>query len=117
MPRISSEWIMVAIVALVAVEAAFASAARSRRSSLPLPLHACEYDKRAAVHKMVCRIKVIIFRSVASINSGATIYLFASSAVSGGRAEEETDPPEAAEAVVLAAAEPRSTMLGTAFGE
>eukprot|EP00965_Chrysotila_dentata_P176215 5818579-Pleurochrysis_carterae.AAC.1 len=56
MPRISSEYIMVAIVALVAVEAAFASVARMRRSSLPLPLHACEYDRRAAVHDMVCRM-------------------------------------------------------------
>eukprot|EP00965_Chrysotila_dentata_P197971 6178521-Pleurochrysis_carterae.AAC.2 len=53
--RLWTEWtkalkaVTVAIVALVAVEAAFASAARMRRSSLPLPLHASEYDRRAAV--------------------------------------------------------------------
>eukprot|EP00965_Chrysotila_dentata_P066218 2191333-Pleurochrysis_carterae.AAC.1 len=62
---------MVAIVALVAVDAAFASIARMRSSSLPLPLQAWAYDQRAAVHEMVCRIRDIIFRSFASINSGA----------------------------------------------
>eukprot|EP00965_Chrysotila_dentata_P021213 702654-Pleurochrysis_carterae.AAC.1 len=50
MPRTSREWIMVEMVALVAVEAAFASAARTRRSSLPLPLQACEYVRQAAEH-------------------------------------------------------------------
>eukprot|EP00965_Chrysotila_dentata_P172313 5687064-Pleurochrysis_carterae.AAC.1 len=34
---------------------------------------------------------VIILRSVASINSGATMYLLASSAVSGGRPELGAD--------------------------
>eukprot|EP00965_Chrysotila_dentata_P028941 962072-Pleurochrysis_carterae.AAC.1 len=81
MPRSSSECIMVAIVALVAVDATFASITRMRSSSLPLPLQACVYDRRAAVHEM----------------------RFASSAVSGGRPEDETGPPAAAGAAVLAA--------------
>eukprot|EP00965_Chrysotila_dentata_P148755 4912148-Pleurochrysis_carterae.AAC.8 len=51
MPRTSCECIIAAIVALVAVEAAFASAVRIRKSSLPLlPSHASEYVRRAAVH-------------------------------------------------------------------
>eukprot|EP00965_Chrysotila_dentata_P087514 2888885-Pleurochrysis_carterae.AAC.2 len=104
MPRTSREWIMVEMVALVAVEAAFASAAKMRRSSLPLPLQACEYVRRAAEHVIVCKMWVIILRSVASINSGAMMYRFASSAVSGGRPlAEETGPPEAVGAPVLAA--------------
>eukprot|EP00965_Chrysotila_dentata_P185635 6128730-Pleurochrysis_carterae.AAC.1 len=94
---------MVVIVALVAVDAAFASAARMHRSSLPLPLHASAYDRRAAVQEMVCRMSVIIFLSVALISSGAMMYLFTSSAVSGARPEEETGPPVAAGAAVLAA--------------
>eukprot|EP00965_Chrysotila_dentata_P054742 1817841-Pleurochrysis_carterae.AAC.1 len=61
------------MVALVAVEAALASADRMRSNSLPLPLHASEQDRRAAVHVTVWRIAVIILRSVASINSGATM--------------------------------------------
>eukprot|EP00965_Chrysotila_dentata_P093109 3075399-Pleurochrysis_carterae.AAC.1 len=61
---------MAAIVALVAVDAAFASIARMRSSSLPLPLQAC----------------------AASL----------SSAVSGGRPEDETGPPAAAVPAVLA---------------
>eukprot|EP00965_Chrysotila_dentata_P125616 4153013-Pleurochrysis_carterae.AAC.1 len=54
MPRSSSECIMVAIVALVAVDTAFASIARMRSNSLPLPLQAWAYDRRAAVHEMDC---------------------------------------------------------------
>eukprot|EP00965_Chrysotila_dentata_P176965 5844690-Pleurochrysis_carterae.AAC.1 len=53
-------------------------------------------------------MRVIILRSVASINSGAMIYRLASSAVSGGRPELETELAEAAgarvpDAVVAAA--------------
>eukprot|EP00965_Chrysotila_dentata_P024713 819203-Pleurochrysis_carterae.AAC.2 len=44
---------MAEMVALVAVDAALASAERRRRSSLPLPLHASEYVRRAAVHEML----------------------------------------------------------------
>eukprot|EP00965_Chrysotila_dentata_P132432 4379130-Pleurochrysis_carterae.AAC.1 len=71
---------MAEMVALVAVEAALASAERRRRSSLPLPLHASD--------------------------SGATMYLVASSAVRGGRPElgaEEADMGAAVEAAVGAA--------------
>eukprot|EP00965_Chrysotila_dentata_P023020 762751-Pleurochrysis_carterae.AAC.1 len=71
MPRTSCECIIAAIVALVAVDAAFASADRIRKSSLPLPSHASEYVRRAAVHVIVCRMRDIILRSVASISSGA----------------------------------------------
>eukprot|EP00965_Chrysotila_dentata_P072942 2411241-Pleurochrysis_carterae.AAC.1 len=49
---------------------------------------------------MVCRITVIILRSVASISSGATMYLFASSAESGGKPEDETVLPAVAGAAV-----------------
>eukprot|EP00965_Chrysotila_dentata_P202186 6180986-Pleurochrysis_carterae.AAC.2 len=52
-PRTSRECIMAEMVALVAVDAALASAERRRRSSLPLPLHASEYVRRAAVHEML----------------------------------------------------------------
>eukprot|EP00965_Chrysotila_dentata_P030441 1013224-Pleurochrysis_carterae.AAC.1 len=68
------------MVALVAVDAALASADRMRRSSLPLPLHASD--------------------------SGATMYLLASSAVRGGRPElgaAEADVGAAVEAAVGAA--------------
>eukprot|EP00965_Chrysotila_dentata_P027340 908445-Pleurochrysis_carterae.AAC.1 len=82
---------MAEIIALVAVEAAFASAERMRKRSRPLPLHACAYER------------VVIFRSVASINSGAIIYLLASSAVRGGKPEVETVLPAVAGAAVLAA--------------
>eukprot|EP00965_Chrysotila_dentata_P126145 4169191-Pleurochrysis_carterae.AAC.1 len=81
---------MAAMVALVAVEAAFASADRMRSSSLPLPSHTSEYERRAAAQVIVYRMTVIILRSVASISSGATMYLLASSAVSGGSPELET---------------------------
>eukprot|EP00965_Chrysotila_dentata_P182247 6018661-Pleurochrysis_carterae.AAC.1 len=74
-----------------------------RRRSRPLPLHACAYERRAALPVIVCRTSVIIFRSVASINSGAMIYLFASSAVRGGKPEVETVLPAEAGAAVLAA--------------
>eukprot|EP00965_Chrysotila_dentata_P037127 1235407-Pleurochrysis_carterae.AAC.1 len=43
---------MTAMVALVAVEAAFASFARMRSNSLPLPLQAREYVRRAAGQEM-----------------------------------------------------------------
>eukprot|EP00965_Chrysotila_dentata_P032079 1069713-Pleurochrysis_carterae.AAC.8 len=56
--------------------------ARMRSSSLPLPLQACAYDRRAAAHEM----------------------RLASSAVSGGRPEDETGPLAAAGAAVFAAA-------------
>eukprot|EP00965_Chrysotila_dentata_P115473 3815944-Pleurochrysis_carterae.AAC.1 len=49
---------------------------------------------------MVWRITVIILRSAASISSGATIYLLASSAVRGGKPEEETVLPAVAGAAV-----------------
>eukprot|EP00965_Chrysotila_dentata_P002616 85174-Pleurochrysis_carterae.AAC.1 len=94
---------MAEIVALVAVEAAFASMARMRKRSLPLPLQACAYERRAALQVMVCKMRVIMFRSVASINSGAMIYLLASSAVRGGRPEVETVLPAVAGAAVPAA--------------
>eukprot|EP00965_Chrysotila_dentata_P205196 6182814-Pleurochrysis_carterae.AAC.1 len=73
------------MVALVAVEAAFASVASTRRSSLPLPSQARAYVRRAAEHEMVCKIKVIILRSVASMSSGAIMYRLDSSAERGGR--------------------------------
>eukprot|EP00965_Chrysotila_dentata_P146775 4846506-Pleurochrysis_carterae.AAC.1 len=75
-----------------------------RSSSRPLPLQASEYDRRAAVQVMVCRMRVIILRSVASINSGATTYLLASSAVRGGRPELETEVADATGAAVVDAA-------------
>eukprot|EP00965_Chrysotila_dentata_P031002 1032280-Pleurochrysis_carterae.AAC.5 len=56
MPFTSSECIIAEIVALVAVEAAFASLARVRSKSRPLPLHASAYVRRAAGHVMVCRM-------------------------------------------------------------
>eukprot|EP00965_Chrysotila_dentata_P180754 5966453-Pleurochrysis_carterae.AAC.1 len=73
MPRTSCECNIAEIVALVAVEAAFASAASKRSSSLPLPLQASAYVRCAAWQVIVRRINVIIFRSVASISSGATM--------------------------------------------
>eukprot|EP00965_Chrysotila_dentata_P075124 2481516-Pleurochrysis_carterae.AAC.2 len=72
MPRTSCEWIIADIVALVAVDAALASAARM----------------------------LIILRSAASISSGATIYLLALSAESGGKPEDETVLPAVAGAAV-----------------
>eukprot|EP00965_Chrysotila_dentata_P244934 6206257-Pleurochrysis_carterae.AAC.1 len=41
-PRTSSEWIIAEMVALVAVDAALASAERMRSRSLPLPLQASD---------------------------------------------------------------------------
>eukprot|EP00965_Chrysotila_dentata_P142576 4712692-Pleurochrysis_carterae.AAC.1 len=73
------------MVALVAVDAAFASFARVRGRSLPLPLHESAYFRRAAGQVIVRRMCVIIFRSVASTSSGATMYRLASSAVKGGK--------------------------------
>eukprot|EP00965_Chrysotila_dentata_P158096 5222797-Pleurochrysis_carterae.AAC.1 len=64
---------MAAMVALVADEAAFASIARTRSSSLPLPFAEMAYVRRAAGHEIVCRMEVIIFLSEASTSSGATI--------------------------------------------
>eukprot|EP00965_Chrysotila_dentata_P149237 4928628-Pleurochrysis_carterae.AAC.1 len=64
---------MAAIVALVAVEAALASAASRRSNSLPLPSHASAYLRCAAWQVIVRRMSVIIFRSVASMSSGATM--------------------------------------------
>eukprot|EP00965_Chrysotila_dentata_P004763 155527-Pleurochrysis_carterae.AAC.2 len=61
---------MADIVALVADDAALASAARMRS-----------------------KIAVIILRSDASTSSGATMYLLASSAESGGKPEDRTVPP------------------------
>eukprot|EP00965_Chrysotila_dentata_P062946 2084809-Pleurochrysis_carterae.AAC.1 len=75
------------MVALVAEDAALASIASVRNSSLPLPFEEMAYERRAAWHVMVCRMEVIILRSVASTNSGATIYRLASSGVSAGKAE------------------------------
>eukprot|EP00965_Chrysotila_dentata_P141889 4690172-Pleurochrysis_carterae.AAC.1 len=70
MPRTSCECSMAAIVALVAVEAAFASAASKRSNSLPLPSQANAY--------VLARL-------------GKSVIPFALSAVRGGRPEEETD--------------------------
>eukprot|EP00965_Chrysotila_dentata_P015294 505958-Pleurochrysis_carterae.AAC.1 len=55
---------------------------------------------------MVCRMRVISLRSVALINSGATMYRLASSAVRGGRPELETELAGASvpEAVIAACA-------------
>eukprot|EP00965_Chrysotila_dentata_P131302 4340712-Pleurochrysis_carterae.AAC.1 len=64
---------MAEMVALVAVDAALASAERRRRSSLPLPLHASD--------------------------SGATMYRLASSAVRGGRPELATEEADVGAAV------------------
>eukprot|EP00965_Chrysotila_dentata_P095271 3149154-Pleurochrysis_carterae.AAC.1 len=55
-PLTSCECIIAAMVSLVAVEAAFASFARMRNSSLPLPLQASVYVRRAAWHVTVCKI-------------------------------------------------------------
>eukprot|EP00965_Chrysotila_dentata_P133056 4399469-Pleurochrysis_carterae.AAC.5 len=92
---------MFAIVALVAVDAAFASAvSRRSSSSLPLPLHAVVHDRRAAWQEIVCRISVIILWSVASTNSGATMQCLASSADNGGRPDGETEGTGEAQAAV-----------------
>eukprot|EP00965_Chrysotila_dentata_P168773 5573282-Pleurochrysis_carterae.AAC.14 len=48
MPLTSCKCSIAAMVALIAVEAAVASNARSPSSSLPLPLHADAYERRAA---------------------------------------------------------------------
>eukprot|EP00965_Chrysotila_dentata_P073058 2414456-Pleurochrysis_carterae.AAC.1 len=50
-------------------------------------------------------MNVIILRSVASINSGAMMYLFASSAVRGGKLKLETKPTEDAGAAAPDAAD------------
>eukprot|EP00965_Chrysotila_dentata_P170366 5623201-Pleurochrysis_carterae.AAC.1 len=84
------------MVAFVAKDAALASAASMRSSSLPLPLLERAYERRAAGQEIVCRINVIIFLSVESISSGATMYRLASSAVSAGKAETEAEVTEAA---------------------
>eukprot|EP00965_Chrysotila_dentata_P026422 874973-Pleurochrysis_carterae.AAC.1 len=84
------------MVALVAVDAAIASEASERRSFLSLPPQLRAYVRRAAWHVTVCRIVVIILRSVASISSGAIMYRFASSAVRRGKPYGETE--EAVEA-------------------
>eukprot|EP00965_Chrysotila_dentata_P216202 6189247-Pleurochrysis_carterae.AAC.1 len=75
MPLTSCECSMAAIVALVAVEAALASAASRRSNSLPLPLQANAYVRCAAWQVIVRRMR-----------------RFASSAVSGGRPEDATVP-------------------------
>eukprot|EP00965_Chrysotila_dentata_P044463 1478241-Pleurochrysis_carterae.AAC.1 len=67
------------MVALVAVDAAFASVERMRSKSLPLPLHASEYERRAAEQRL------------------------ASSAESGGNPEPETEVAAAGAAVGAAA--------------
>eukprot|EP00965_Chrysotila_dentata_P050090 1659701-Pleurochrysis_carterae.AAC.1 len=87
MPLTSCECSIAAMVALVAEEAALASMASVRNNSLPLPFEDAAYDRRAAWHVMVCKMVVIILRSVASTSSGATMYRFASSGVSAGKAE------------------------------
>eukprot|EP00965_Chrysotila_dentata_P234365 6200130-Pleurochrysis_carterae.AAC.1 len=102
MPLTSCECNMAAMVALVAEDAALASTASVRSSSLPLPLQDRAYERRAAGHVIVCRIEVIIFLYVASTNSGATMYRLASSAVRAGNAGTE------AEATGAAAVEPAS---------
>eukprot|EP00965_Chrysotila_dentata_P101688 3357416-Pleurochrysis_carterae.AAC.2 len=103
MPFTSSECIIAEMVALVAVDAAFASFARVRSRSLPLPSHASAYVWRAAGQEMVCRICVIMFRSVASTSSCATMYRLASAAVKGGRpAAAETGAAAVELAVVVA---------------
>eukprot|EP00965_Chrysotila_dentata_P079509 2622169-Pleurochrysis_carterae.AAC.2 len=62
---------MAAIVAPVAVEAAFASDASKRTSSLPLPSQAREYVRRTAGQEMICKMEVISLRYVALMSSGA----------------------------------------------
>eukprot|EP00965_Chrysotila_dentata_P084722 2796160-Pleurochrysis_carterae.AAC.2 len=53
MPLTSVECSIAEIVALVAVEAALASLASMRNSSLPLPLQAAAYERRAARQEIV----------------------------------------------------------------
>eukprot|EP00965_Chrysotila_dentata_P190559 6173964-Pleurochrysis_carterae.AAC.1 len=61
MPRTSCECNIAEMVALVAADAAFASAASKRSSSLPLPSQATAYVRCAAWQVIVRKIRVIIF--------------------------------------------------------